>query len=80
MKHLIDFHEIRYGGNAIKGDLDGIIVNPLSSITKIIEVQISEVVLAQQLLVLCMISALHSNSLELLHCWVVDCRLVVVMG
>jgi hypothetical protein len=29
---MVDFHEIWYGGNAIQGDLDGIIFNPIVSI------------------------------------------------
>jgi hypothetical protein len=29
---LVDFHEIWYGGNAIQGDLDAIIVIPIASI------------------------------------------------
>jgi hypothetical protein len=29
---LVDFHEIWYGGNAIQGDLDAIIFNPIASI------------------------------------------------
>jgi hypothetical protein len=28
---LVDFHENYYGGNAIQGDLDAIIVNPIAS-------------------------------------------------
>jgi len=28
---LVDFHEIWYGGNAIQGDLDAVIFNPISS-------------------------------------------------
>jgi hypothetical protein len=28
---LVDFHEIWYGGNAIQGDLDAVITNPISS-------------------------------------------------
>jgi hypothetical protein len=29
---LVDFHEIWYGGNAIQGDLDAIIFNPIDSV------------------------------------------------
>jgi hypothetical protein len=28
---VVDFHEIWYGGNAIQGDLDSVIFNPISS-------------------------------------------------
>jgi hypothetical protein len=32
LNHLVEFHEIWYGGNAIHGDLDAIIFNPIASI------------------------------------------------
>jgi prolipoprotein diacylglyceryltransferase len=32
LTHLLDFHEIWYGGNAIQGDLDVIIFIPIVSI------------------------------------------------
>jgi hypothetical protein len=28
---LVDYHEIWYGGNAIRGDFDAVIFNPISS-------------------------------------------------
>jgi hypothetical protein len=28
---VVDFHEIWYGGNAIEGDLDAVVFNPISS-------------------------------------------------
>jgi hypothetical protein len=28
----VEFNEIRYGGNAIQGDLDAVIFNPIASI------------------------------------------------
>jgi hypothetical protein len=31
LNRLVDFHEILYGGDAIQGDLDAIIFNPVPS-------------------------------------------------
>jgi hypothetical protein len=31
LNRFVDFHEIWYGGNAIQGDLDAIIFNPMAS-------------------------------------------------
>jgi hypothetical protein len=39
MNHLVEFHEICYGDNAIQGDVDAVIFNAIASI--IIEVQSS---------------------------------------
>jgi hypothetical protein len=41
LNHLIDFHEIWYGGNAIQGDLDAVTYSYSFNHFKMIEVQIS---------------------------------------
>jgi hypothetical protein len=36
LNRLVDFHEIWYGGNAIQGDLEALIFNPIASIVLIL--------------------------------------------